>query len=41
MKKYLMFACAALLLASCEKPYSADADDTVEPGVAPGDGDYV
>lgn len=36
-----MFACAALLLASCEKPYSADADDTVEPGVAPGDGDYV
>ena len=39
MKKYLLFLCAACLMA-CEKPYIADADDE-EHHVLPGDGEQA
>ena len=39
MKKYLMFACVACLLAACEKPYIADVGE--DNGlVVPGDGEH-
>lgn len=40
MKKYLLFVCAACLLAACEKPYIADVCDADE-SVMPGDGKPV
>ena len=40
MKKYLLFVCAACLLAACEKPFIADVGDDDE-SVAPGDGKPV
>ena len=40
MKKYLLFVCAACLLAACEKPYIADVSED-DPSVAPGDGKPV
>lgn len=36
MKKYILFLCAACLMA-CEKPYIADEDDEEEHPVLPGD----
>lgn len=39
MKKYLMFACVAWLLAACEKPYIADVGEDDEL-VVPGDGEH-
>ena len=38
MKKYLLFVCAACLLAACEKPYIVDAGDDDPSVVVPGDG---
>lgn len=40
MKKYLMFVCAACLLAACEKPYIADVGEDDEL-VVPGDGELM
>ena len=41
MKKYLMFACVAWLLAACEKSYIADVGEDDEPAVVvPGDGEH-
>ena len=37
MNKYLLFVCAACLLAACEKPFIADVGEDDE-SVAPGDG---
>ena len=37
MKKYLLFVCAACLLAACEKPYIADVGEDEPSVVAPGD----
>lgn len=39
MKKYLMFVCAACLLAACEKSYIADVGEDDE-SVVPGDGEH-
>lgn len=41
MKKYLLFICAACLLAACEKPYIADVGDDDESVVSPGDGELM
>lgn len=41
MKKYLLFVCAACLLAACEKPYITDAGEDEPSVVAPGDGKPV
>lgn len=41
MKKYLLFVCAACLLAACEKPYIADVGEDEPSVVAPGDGKPV
>lgn len=41
MKKYLLFVCAACLLAACEKSYIADVGDNDESVVSPGDGKPV
>ena len=38
MKKYLLFVCAACLLAACEKPYIIDTGEDDPPVVVPGDG---
>ncbi len=38
MKKYLLFVCAACLLAACEKPYIADVGDDEPSVVSPGYG---
>lgn len=38
MKKYLLFVCAACLLAACEKPYIVGAGDDDPSVVVPGDG---
>ena len=40
MKKYLLFICAACLMA-CEKPYIADDRDDDSSAVLPGDGDQA
>lgn len=39
MKKYLMFACVAWLLAACEKPFIADVGED-NGFVVPGDGEH-
>ena len=39
MKKYMLFVCAACLLAACEKPYIADVGEDDE-SVVPGDGEH-
>ena len=41
MKKYLLFVCAACLLAGCEKPCIVDAGEDEPSVVAPGDGKPV
>lgn len=41
MKKYLMFACAAWLLAACEKPVFEDAGVDDPSVVVPGDGEQT
>ena len=41
MKKYLLFIYTACILAACEKPYIADADDEEEHPVLPGDGEQA
>ena len=41
MKKYLLFVCAACLLAACEKPFIADVGEDEPSVVAPGDGKPV
>lgn len=41
MKKYLLFVCAACLLAACEKPYIADVSEDEPSVVSPGDGKHV
>nr|DAI77589.1 MAG TPA: Protein involved in gliding motility 9 Secretion System Type.5A [Caudoviricetes sp.] len=42
MKRYLMFACAACLLAACEKPVFEDAGEDDDPSVVvPGDGEQT
>lgn len=41
MKKFLLFVCAACLLAACEKPYIADAGEDDDQVVVPGDGKPV
>ena len=38
MKKYLLFVCAACLLAACEKPFIADVGEDEPSVVVPGDG---
>ena len=38
MKKYLLFVCAACLLAACEKPFIADDGEDEPSVVVPGDG---
>ena len=38
MNKYLLFVCAACLLAACEKPFIIDTGEDDESVVAPGDG---
>ncbi len=40
MKKYMLFVCAACLLAACEKPYIADVGEDDE-SVVPGDGELM
>lgn len=39
MTRFLMFVCAACLLAACEKPYIADVGEDNE-SVVPGDGEH-
>lgn len=39
MKKFMLFVCAACLLAACEKPYIADVGEDDEL-VVPGDGEH-
>ena len=41
MNKYLLFVCAACLLAACEKPFIADVGEDDPSVVAPGDGKPV
>ena len=41
MKKYLLFVCAACLLAACEKPFIADVGEDEPSVVVPGDGKPV
>ena len=41
MKKYLLFVCAACLLAACEKPYIIDDGEDEPSVVVPGDGKPV
>lgn len=42
MKKFMLFVCAACLLAACEKSYIADVGEDDEPAVVvPGDGEQV
>lgn len=41
MKKYLLFVCAACLLAACEKPYIIDTGEDEPSVVVPGDGKPV
>lgn len=41
MKKYLLFVCAACLLAACEKPYIDDVGEDDPSVVVPGDGKPV
>ena len=41
MKKYLLFVCAACLLAACEKPFIADVGEDDPSVVVPGDGKPV
>ena len=41
MNKYLLFVCAACLLAACEKPFIADVCEDEPSVVAPGDGKPV
>ena len=41
MNKYLLFVCAACLLAACEKPFIADVGEDEPSVVVPGDGKPV